>query len=857
MKLLNRLTIKHLLMNKKRTIVTIIGITLSTALMVGIGLLVSTFVHAMIDDVVQNSGSYHAYYDGITKDEMEQIGRHIDVSSSYSYGVIGFADSSSTNMYKPYLYVVSADDTYFAHEDLLEGRYPINDHEIVIPNHLLTNGEVELSVGDEITLQIGPRISDGEEIYSNNVSLIESFDENDEVIVDEKVVPYTTKTYQIVGIIDRSKVEDYSAPGYTVFTTKSEDIQMYRTFVEYKNIKKTYELTEDICANLNGNVSCDVHDQLLYYYGVSKYSNINRTITSLLAIVLTLLSVGSIIVIYNSFAISTMERKKSFGLYASLGATPRQIKYTVFFEAFLVGIIGITLGVLGAFLGIYIVVQILNYLIADTLGMTLVFTANPYYVFIPILFMIVVVYFSAFIPAKRSSKITAIEMIRENDEIKIPRKKVKTPKWVRKIFGMEGEIALKNMKRNKRKYRITLLSLFISIVLFISFSTYLKYGLSVVELNELPNYDILVSSEESDVLEEIRTNDLIKNSHLFYSNTLFYEMLDESMYQKEYFDFMKNYYGDDYHKISVVAVILEDADYKALTDIYHVSSDTMLFLNELSYTDYYDGNRLAYHTPIFAQNMSSFNFCNGDGDICKEMLIYLVSEEEKSSLFDEYMHDDSIQTVFLSNSIALNSELFVDTEIDEDGNSITTDYMDRHQYLTIQSDEYESLYQELDKNYGSTSNVSISSPTIDYQNEKNSLLAIKILMYGFIALVTLIGVTSVFNTIYTSIHLRRKEFAMLRSVGLSPKGFQKMIFFESLFFGLKSLLYALPVSFGFIFLISRSMGYSFQFGGILIPWGSIFIAIIGVFVLILVTMMYSTRKIKKENILTSLQDENI
>ena len=448
-------------------------------------------------------------------------------------------------------------------------------------------------------------------------------------------------------------------------------------------------------------------------------------------------------------------------------------------------------------------------------------------------------------------------MIRENEELKIPRKKVKTPKWIRKIFGMEGEIALKNMKRNKRKYRITLLSLFISIVLFISFSTYLKYGLSVVELNELPNYDILVASEDTDVLEEIKMNDLVDNSHSFYSNTLFYEILDESMYQKEYFDFMKNYYWEDYHKVSVAAIILEDDDYQKLTDIYHVSSNTILFLNELSYTDYYDGNRLAYHTPIFTQNMSKFTFCNGDWDICKEMPIYLVNEEEKSTLFNEYMHDDTIQTVFLSNSIALESGLFVDTEIDETGNSITTNYTDRHQYLTIQSDEYESLYQELDKNYGATSNFSISSPTIDYQNEKNSLLAMKILMYGFITLVTLIGVTSVFNTIYTSIHLRRKEFAMLRSVGLSPKGFRKMIFFESLFFGLKSLLYALPVSFIFIFLISRSMGYSFQFGGILIPWGAIFIAIVGVFLLILITMMYSTRKIKKENILTSLQDENI
>ena len=840
-------------MNKKRTIVTIIGITLSTALMVGIGLLVSTFLHAMIDDVVENSGSYHAYFDGVTQKEVEQIKRHIDVSDAYSYGVVGFANISSTNTYKPYVYIVSADDTYFSHENLLEGRYPTNDHEIVIPNHLLTNGEVELSVGDEITLEVGPRVSEGEEIYSNDISLIEVYDENNEGVIDESLMPRFTKTYQIVGVIDRSNIESYSAPGYMVFTTKSEDIETYRSFVEYKNIKKTYETTSSICGNLNESVSCNVHDQLLYYYGVSKYSNVNRTITSLLAIVLTLLSIGSIIVIYNSFAISTMERKKSFGLYSSLGATPKQIKYTVFFEAFLVGAIGIFLGVFGAFLGIYILVQVLNYLIADSWGMTLVFTVNPYYLFIPILFMIFVVYFSAFIPARRSSKVTAIEMIRENDEIKIPRKKVKTPKWVRKIFGMEGEIALKNMKRNKRKYCITLVSLFISIVLFISFSTYLKYGLSVVELNELPDYDILLTSKNSELLKDLQTNSLIDTSHLFYINTLFYPKLQESMYQKDYYRYMISRYGEEYENIPVTAIILEDQEYQKLTETYHVSSDTILFLNEISYTDYQEEQRLEYHTPIFTQNFTAFTFCTNDQKLCKEIPMYLVNEKEKSDVFDEYVYDDISQTVFLSHSIASKSNLFVETEED---NSTTT-FTDQLQYLTIQSDEYENLFQELEEKYKNISDISISSATINYQNEQNSTLAIKILLYGFITLVTLIGVTSVFNTIYTSIHLRRKEFAMLRSVGLSPKGFRKMIFFESLFFGLKSLLYALPVSFIFIFLISRSMGYSFQFGGLLIPWGSIFIAIIGVFLLILITMMYSTRKIKTENILTSLQDENI
>ena len=146
---------------------------------------------------------------------------------------------------------------------------------------------------------------------------------------------------------------------------------------------------------------------------------------------------------------------------------------------------------------------------------------------------------------------------------------------------------------------------------------------------------------------------------------------------------------------------------------------------------------------------------------------------------------------------------------------------------------------------------------MSYKQEKNSLLVIKILLYGFIVLVTLTGVTSVFNTIYTSIHLRRKEFAILRSVGLTNKGLSKMMFFESLFFGIKSLLYALPVSFIFILLIASSIGISFNFGTLLIPWKAILISIVGVFLIVLIITFYSIQKIKKENILTFLQNENI
>ena len=177
----------------------------------------------------------------------------------------------------------------------------------------------------------------------------------------------------------------------------------------------------------------------------------------------------------NSFAISVMERKKEFGLLSSIGATKKQLSYTVFFEALIEGIIGIILGICGAYIGIGTVIIIINNLIGDILVLKLNLVTNIVFIIIPVIFMILVIFISALVPSRRAAKVSPIEAIRQNDDIKINKKKIKTGKLVNKLFGIEGEIALKNIKRNKKKYRVTIVSLFISIVLFISFSSYMNY----------------------------------------------------------------------------------------------------------------------------------------------------------------------------------------------------------------------------------------------------------------------------------------------------------------------------------------------------------------------------------------------
>ena len=139
---------------------------------------------------------------------------------------------------------------------------------------------------------------------------------------------------------------------------------------------------------------------------------------------------------------------------------------------------------------------------------------------------------------------------------------------------------------------------------------------------------------------------------------------------------------------------------------------------------------------------------------------------------------------------------------------------------------------------------------------RNMLLVVNVFSYGFIVLISLITTANVLNTISTNINLRRREFAMLKSVGITPGGFNRMMNFECVFYGLKALLYGLPLSLLATYLIylSMSQGLGMAFT---LPWTAILIASASVFLVVFVTMMYSMSKIKKENIVDALKNENL
>lgn len=850
MSVLNRLTIKNLRLNKKRTIVTIIGIILSTALMVGIGLLFSSFQDLMIRDTIGYSGKYEAMYNDVDLDKLNDIKNK---NFTYFYEKpIGFSKIESSNEYKPYMYITSVNKEYFNELKLVDGSFPKNENEIVISNHVITNGGLNYKVGDIVTFTYGSRNIDGDITLANS-----------ELVDGEDLTNEGTYTYKIVGIVDRSNFESYSASGYTAFTFDvNSDKGNVNLYVMFNKNKKIIKQSEELAKELNYNGDINYNSTLLALYGESTYGNVMSSMGGMMIIMLSLVSIGCIIVIYNSFAISVMERKKEFGLLSSIGATKRQLSHTVFFEAVVVGVIGIILGILGAYIGIGCVILIINNLISDMLEYKLHLVTNPLFIIIPVIFMIIVIGVSAFIPSRRASRVSPIEAIRQNDDIKINKKKIRTSKLVLKLFGIEGEIALKNIKRNKKKYRVTIVSLFISIVLFISFSSYMNYTLNTASsvMGEVP-YDYQISyfgddpNNDKEALDKI--NEIVKNSdvkeYVSYSVSNL-SIIGNYTYSDEYLDFYKSAYGDDgikalnnlkYQYISIY--ILDDNSYNKYKKLIGLDKDSVILLNKFKGVSYGNNKRVNYNIPVINNgniNIKICNFDDNDEDVdttkyCNKNIDNIFVTNKSFDLIEEFSYMDDFKLI-------VNKKLY-------DSISDSSTHYTQFNIISDNTNNIDKLTKDLDK----YSNVNYTNIKEAMKQANNLILVVKILMYGFISLVTLIGVTSVFNTISTSMALRKREFAVLRSIGLTNRGFNKILFFESLFFGMKSLIFAIPVSIGITVLIHYALADMVSISTIIIPWKYIIISIVSVFVIVLLTMMYSTSKIKKHNIIEQIREENI
>lgn len=848
MNILNRLTIRHLKLNKKRTIVSIIGIILSTALMVGIGLLFSTLRDNAVRETIISQGSYHSMLKDVSGKYISSIQKEQGVKDLFLSEFISYAtikDSEKENS-DSYVRIEAADDNYFKEITLVRGRLPQNENEVLVP--VAYENDSQFQLNHPFTLSLGTFLINQEE----SREMCSECSSDEQVFMKGK-----EKSYTIVGYYGSNPYVSWSDTVVITLLKEVSENQNYNIYLHFDKMKQTDEITKKLWADFNVE-EVKYNNSLLGLSGISKYDNIIQTLVKSMAILLTLVTVGCVIVIYNSFAISVLERKKHFGLFSSIGATKKQIRKTVLFEAIVVGVIGIILGILGAFLGIGIVLAIINHLLPDLLnGGPLRLCVYPIFIIVPIIFMIITILISAFIPARRASKISPIEAIRLNDDIKMPAHKLKTPSIVSHIFKEEGVIAYKNMKRNKKKYRITIISLFISIVLFLSFSSYMQLAFNGIHtFVSNPGYDSVLNLGDTSLtnqeISELRKEKSVRQS--FYGTQ--YSLTTSSNLKEIFTEEYRKLYDENDTRYDINLIEVPKADFEIYKKDTKVTKNIPLIYNNFNRMEYQKNSRKSYSIKKFENNKSiPLKLCesrfisNETGESTTE---YACEQEIKEyallnhDFFGIEEFKENIEIVIL-----IPEGYFGDLSEFNDGitKSIFFDLDEKNQALQDRIDTFvengkikENAYYDIRENVRYT---------------RNMIFVAKLLVYGFISLISLIGITSVFNTLYTSIHLRRREFAILRSIGLTTGGFNRMLLFECFFFGMKSLLYSLPVSAVLIVIINHVMEGISDAGEIMWPVSSIIGVIFAVFFIILLTTMYATRKIKHENIMEAIREENI
>lgn len=883
MNIVNRLTLRHMKGNKRRTLVTIIGVIISVAMLTAVATIVTSFMALLQKNEIESGGEWHVRYKDVNTAQLaavqnDKASKAVVISKDHGYAML----EGSQNRYKPYLFIKAYNTEGFSRfpVELAAGRLPKAADEIVISEAIETNAKVKIEIGDTLDVQVGERFSTDpdspSEPLDQNWSL--QLGEEDELL--EELRGSTAATYTVVGIIKRPSWEPTWAPGYTVISYIDESFigenETVHASVVLKKVRRSLYDHAKMLADREQIESVQFNSNLLRYYGLTANDGFQRTLYSLSAIIMGIIMVGSVTLIYNAFAISVSERSRHLGMLSSVGATRKQLRNSVFFEGFVIGLISIPIGIVCGLVGIGITFMYINSLFQSMLGTfaDLTVVVTPFSVLVACAVSVLTILISTYYPAIKASRISAIDAIRQATDVKLTRRAVKTSGLVRKLFGIEAEIGLKNLKRNKRRYQATVISLVISIILFLSVSFFtanlrktadmtrdgINYDMSVAIVNVDSDTSAVNNSSEDErakqiisqitALEDVTEFNVVRSLDVNIG-------LDEAYVPEDLRGWIYAEDGNYVLRASFYALTDESlqayadeigADYNQLTNEEQWSA---ILIDQLVYQDYEQG-KYVETKAIHAQA----------GQVLPLEALLQEWEETGDAYVVQEKHLGQVEIAALTTGAEL--PMGIEPAGIGDVKFIVSERMfqqlEENEWLNasnarlyLNSDNPLKTQQEIEELYDYLYVYNIYQFK---QSEQQTITIISVFTYGFIILITAISIANIFNTISTSIALRKREFAMLKSIGMTPQSFNKMINYESLFYGMKSLLYGLPLSFVAMYLIHWSLMNSFSFSFVF-PWQSILIVIFTVFLIVGSSMLYSSAKVKKENIIDALKQENI
>lgn len=842
--MISKLTKRHILKNKKRTLVTVIAITLTSMLLFSLGFAYGTFRENQIVATKRGQGDHDARINKIEyqkHDILDSDSRILKYSYvSYLYETdIQYGVGGDTTFVSP-LTIFNVSDSY--NLDIKKGRRPKNESELMLTLYVMK--DLGLEVGDEYTFNTTDYNGN---IGSKTYKIVGVYDDQTSKLVFSN--DDVRKTIIYVGITNGKVKNDSETYFYFYLKNKLKAYDQLFSISENLGLEKTY-----IRGTGDSYIGLEAHDQLLGLYGSYRNPVTYAMVYVTLIILLAILSIACTAIVYNSFAISLTERKKQFGILKSVGATNSQVKRLVFKEAIYVSLIAIPLGFVLSYIGVGAVINLINEMTK--------YTNNQYnlaiyssYLMICLLFIILTIFYSALFPANRASEITPIEAIRQNKDIKTRHKNKKHP-WIQKIFGVSGIIAFNSIKRNKKKYRITTFAITISVLLFITVSTFINlfqitndYGDSIKTGAQVSIYsedikDIALFEKDMNTLVNVKEMVSYKYKWIMLNPEIDLNIISQE-YKKEW---------PEEQSLNIISMIaLEKEELEHIRKKYNINGDNPIFVNYFKNQKYDDqgylvstkfGNIVKKDAKLETK-LCGFTYNNDGAGSLNE-----CTEELEFNLINEKLYKKDLYELY--QTVLVNEDIF-----NKLTNSLGEEYTLTYH---ITSDDYFKLDDEINdivvSNNGAFSYMNYSK---ENYNQISTFNAIKLVVYSAIFLFATIAITSIVNTISANMNLRKSEFAVLKSIGLSNKQFDKMLVIEGFFLSIKSLIYAIPLSMLVILGVSRlysinDQKYTF---GYIFPTKYFILALILVFVVIITTIILTTRHNKKENIIESIREENV
>lgn len=934
MNLMKKLTLKNLKLNRKRTIVTIVGIILATALLSALVTLVSSFQYSMIEYQKQKDGDFHVKFSGVKMSEFSEFKNNRNIESTFETMGMGFAKlNGCKNEDKPYAYAMATDEAGFERGcfKLIEGRMAKNEDEIVIPRHLKTNGRIDIKVGDEITLDVGKRYdSNTESVISENCA----YEHEAETLTDT-----VTKHYKVVGIMERPGygMEDYSAAGYTFVTysdelaaidngTKSGASEADTTLTVYsrytqKALRNKDAVTADIIGvdeklfekanNSSVEMSSEESDRFLKEMENAKYDIymngylINyecvfpidgsfKALFTVATVVALIIILTSVYCIKNSFNISITEKIRQYGMLASVGATRRQIKSSVKTEAAMLGVVGIPVGTMSGILASLILVKVVNALSAGWLNFALSFHTSMPALILAVILSIATIYFSATGSARRAAKVTPLEAIRNTKEIKIKSAKLKTPAIIGRIWGIGGVISYKNIKRNNKKYRTTVTSIVICSVTFIVISYFMSMAFSMVGMSYASaDYNIGINmscKKELDIEKLSKLVSGIEGVDDYLVGAGYDFDVDKPEYTKEYGEYCRQVY-DDSEDVSqmVLITVLDDKSYdkyasdagiknaaagailvnKGTFDVYNENSSKYV-KKEMELYKYKAGDTIRCGYNVYDDASSDDNAAEGDTESSTEDNSGYVDEETINNGVRKTVDvtiagvTDKVPTGYKgygnTTLLFMNQKGFESLWADGKSNELKPGHASYSAYVVAENaDEYQDTFEKETAENPEYSQISFYVSNLDKQmrDEKSLFTLLGVFAYGLIVVIALIGITNIINTLSTGMELRSREFATLRSIGMTDKQFAGMVRLESVFISVKALVIGVPLGILISYLLCVMMN---RMDDAIIyepPYKAIILCIVVVIMLIYAIMKLSMTKLRHNNIIETIKNENL